>query len=101
MWSGLGTVPLENRDIVTLLTDGHGKPSLLAVHLQALADHDLDKPDAFDWYGTWKWLDALMGCAFDGKWCEYALGNTPEQRFLGTWSDGVPVTEAEVTDAPE
>jgi acetyl esterase/lipase len=99
MWSGLGMVPPENRDIVTLITDGHGKPSLLAVHLQALADYDLDKPDAFDWYGTWKWLDALMGCAFEGEWCEYALGNTPEQRFMGTWSDGVPVTEAEVTDA--
>jgi hypothetical protein len=29
-----------------------------------------------------------------------ALGNTPEQRFMGTWSDGVPVTEAVVTDDP-
>ena len=56
--------------------------------------------DAFDWYGTWKWLDALMSCAFDGEWCEVALGNTPEQRFMGEWSDGVPVTEASVTDDP-
>jgi hypothetical protein len=55
-------------------------------------------PDAYDWYGPWKWLDALMGCAFDGEWCEYALGNTPEQRSMGTWSDGTPVEEAVVTD---
>jgi hypothetical protein len=41
-----------------------------------------------------------MGCAFDATWCEFALGNTPEQRFLGTWSDGVLVTEAIVTDDP-
>ena len=41
-----------------------------------------------------------MGCAFDGEWCEYALGNTPEQRFMGTWSDGVPVAEPLVTDDP-
>jgi len=99
LWEGLDAVPLENRDIVTLATDGHGKPSLLAVHTQALAG-GADKPDAFDWYGTWKWLDALMGCAFAGDWCEYALGNTPEQRFMGTWSDGVPVAEAIVSDDP-
>jgi hypothetical protein len=43
---------------------------------------------------------SLMGCAFDGEWCEYALGNTSEQRFMGTLSDGVPVAEALVTDDP-
>ena len=83
---------------------GHGRarrPPLCAVHIQALAGHEVgDPPDAFDWYGTWKWLDALMSCAFAGEWCEYALGNTPEQRFMGEWSDGVPVTEAVVTDDP-
>jgi hypothetical protein len=41
-----------------------------------------------------------MGCAFDGEWCDYALGNTREQRYMGEWSDGVPVTEAVVTDDP-
>ena len=92
IWAGLGAVPLENRDVVTLVTDAHGRPALLAIHVQALAATTAsDPPDAFDWYGTWKWLDALMGCAFDGEWCESALGNTPEQRFMGTWSDGVPV----------
>jgi hypothetical protein len=47
--SGVDAVPLENRDIVTLITDGHGAPSLLAVHLQALANDRFDPPDAFDW----------------------------------------------------
>jgi acetyl esterase/lipase len=100
IWAGLEGLPLENRDLVRLVTDDHGRPALLAVHLQAFADHESNPPDAYDWYGTWKWLDALMGCAFDGQWCEVALGNTPEQRFMGTWSDGVPVTEAVVTDDP-
>jgi len=31
---------------------------------------------------------------------KYAFGNTPEQRFMGTWSDGVPVKELKVTDTP-
>lgn len=100
IWAGLKSVPRENRDVVRLVTDDHGRPALVATHLQALADHGYNPPDAFDWYGTWKWLDALMGCAFDGEWCEVALGNTTEQRFMGTWSDGVPVTEAVVTDDP-
>ena len=100
IWAGLGAVPLENRDVVTLVSDTRGKPALRAVHVQALANQVPYPPDAFDWYGTWKWLDALMGCAFDGEWCEVAFGNTPEQRFMGTWSDGVPVAEALVTDSP-
>jgi acetyl esterase/lipase len=102
IWGELEAVPLENRDVVTLVTDEHGQPALVAVHVQALAkDDSIFYPlDAFDWYGTWKWLDALMSCAFDGEWCDYALGNTPEQRFMGVWSDGVPVTEAVVTDDP-
>ena len=100
IWTGLAAVPLAHRDVVTLVTDNHVRPALLAVHLQALADDETDPPDPLDWYGTWKWLDALMACAFDGRWCEYALGDTPEQRFMGTWSDGVPVKEARVTDDP-
>jgi hypothetical protein len=28
------------------------------------------------------------------------LGNTPQQRFMGVWSDGVPVKELKVTDQP-
>ena len=106
IWAGLEGVPLENRDVVELVSDAHGNPPLLAVHIQALAAQDGAQalsgyaPDAYDWYGTWKWLDALMDCAFAGEWCEVALGNTPEQRFMGEWSDGVPVTEALVTDDP-
>ncbi|HEY2775293.1 MAG TPA: alpha/beta hydrolase fold domain-containing protein [Candidatus Binatia bacterium] len=56
--------------------------------------------DALDFYGTWKLLDALTDAAFFGKNREYALGNTPQQRFMGTWSDGVAVKELEVTTGP-
>ncbi|HEU4435454.1 MAG TPA: alpha/beta hydrolase [Pyrinomonadaceae bacterium] len=56
--------------------------------------------NALDFYGTWKLFDALCDAAFDGKNREYALGNTKEQRFMGLWSDGVPVKELKVTDTP-
>jgi pimeloyl-ACP methyl ester carboxylesterase len=56
--------------------------------------------NALDYYGTWKLFDALCDAAFYGKNREYALGNTPKQRFMGVWSDGVPVKEMKVTDKP-
>jgi hypothetical protein len=53
-----------------------------------------------DYYSTWKLFDALTDYAFYGIEQEYCLGNTPEQRFMGYWSDGVPVRELVVTDTP-
>lgn len=56
--------------------------------------------NALDFYGTWKLFDALCDAAFYGKNREYALGNTPQQRFMGRWSDGTQVKELKVTDKP-
>jgi pimeloyl-ACP methyl ester carboxylesterase len=56
--------------------------------------------NALDFYGTWKLFDGLCDAAFYNKNREYALGNTPQQRFMGVWSDGVPVQELKVTDKP-
>jgi pimeloyl-ACP methyl ester carboxylesterase len=56
--------------------------------------------NAMDFYGTWKLFDGLCDAAFYNKNREYALGNTPQQRFMGRWSDGVPVKELKVTDKP-
>lgn len=56
--------------------------------------------NALDYYGTWKLFDALCDAAFYGKNREYALGNTQQQRYMGVWSDGVPVKELKVTDKP-
>ncbi|WP_324717339.1 alpha/beta hydrolase [Carboxydochorda subterranea] len=53
-------------------------------------------PDALDYFGFWKLLDALLDAAFYGRCRAVALGDTPEQRFMGTWSDGVPVRPLEV-----
>jgi len=56
--------------------------------------------NAMDFYGTWKLFDGLCDAAFYGKNREYALGNTPQQRFMGLWSDGKPVKELKVSDKP-
>ena len=43
---------------------------------------------------------ALTDAAFHGRNREYALGNTPQQRYMGAWSDGRPVRELIVLDRP-
>jgi len=97
IWEWLTPLPAEQRDFLTLPSDDHGEPSLTADHVVPLTEPRPIDPlvalDALDWYGIWKLTDALMSCTFTGEWCEYAFGNTPEQRFMGTWGDGTPVTE--------
>jgi len=88
-------LPTADRDFVLMKTDPYGQPLLIANHQTAFQN-----VDALDWYGVWKLSDALLSCAFAGEDCEYALGDTPEQRFMGTWDDGAPVTELEVSDDP-
>jgi len=56
--------------------------------------------DALDYFGLWKLFDGLTDAAFFGTNRNYALGNTPEQRFMGVWSDGRPVKELIVTKHP-
>ncbi len=91
VWNTLASLPMTDRDFVIMAGDGHGSPPILAQH-----ETPVDALDAADRYSIWKLADALFACAFEGTWCEYALGNTPEQRFMGTWSDGVPVVELSV-----
>jgi hypothetical protein len=77
----------------------------LRIRLATRVSHDACDPEsmlvnALDYYGTWKLFDGLIDAAFTGKNRQYALGNTPQQRFMGVWSDGVPVKELRVTDKP-
>lgn len=119
-------VPAANKDFITLVTDDRGVPALRGSHRAPSApDPSYDNGegargvpnrgggsstpqrrgetptiDAMDFYGTWKLFDGLCDAAFDGKNREFALGNTPQQRFMGKWSDGVAVKELKVTDTP-
>lgn len=116
-------IPADNKDFVLVVSDTRGRPGLLAGHRAPTApDPDYDNgegdlsarrsngstqvdsrtpmTDAIDFYGLWKLFDALCEAAFYGKNREFALGNTPQQRFMGKWSDGTPVKELVVTDKP-
>jgi len=93
-------IPLDRKDFIIQRTDRHGKPALVADHVAPLCIPGSSNVDAMDYFSTWKLFDALTDYAFYGAEQEYCLGNTPEQRFMGYWSDDVPVEELLVTDTP-
>lgn len=99
LWAGLGRLPAANRDYVLVRSDEHGTPPLVADHFLSLSGSG-NPPDALDFYGPWKLLDGLQDCATRRQDCRVALGGAAQQRFMGRWSDGVPVTPLQVTDSP-
>ena len=91
-------VASKDKNYIYVISDLHGAPALSSDHLDPCGtlpsqNHD-QRVDAHDYYGYWKWLDGLTDAAFYGNNREFALGNTPEQRFMGKWSDGIPVVES-------
>jgi len=99
LWGALGHIPAASKDYLLVRSDNHGTPALVADHFLSLSGSG-NPPDALDFYGPWKLLDGLQSCAIARRACRFALGGTAEQRFMGRWSDGVPVTALQVTDKP-
>ncbi len=91
----LTSVPARDKDLVLVSPDTHGEPGLSAFHGVCAGAAG----DAYDWGFCWKVWDALRSCAYVKLNCRWALGNTPEHRYLGTWSDGVPIVGLKVQDA--
>jgi len=53
-------------------------------------------PDALDFFAYWKLSEGLLDAAFRGQNRNFALGNTADERFMGTYSDGTPLAPLEV-----
>ncbi|MCC6573294.1 MAG: alpha/beta hydrolase fold domain-containing protein [Planctomycetes bacterium] len=85
----------ENKNLVEFRSDNYGDEVLVADHFTPTAGKD--DADFFDWYGYWKLFDGLCDAAFRGINRQYALGDTPEQRFMGRFDDGHMVNELRVT----
>jgi hypothetical protein len=101
IFQGTPQISAENKNYIIVHTDRHGTPELVADHRAPIASslwpHSVN---ALDYYAFWKLFDALTDAAFYGKNREFAIGNTPQQRFMGRWSDGTPVRELTVTTSP-
>jgi acetyl esterase/lipase len=114
----IGHIPNQNKDFVVTYSDNHGNPDLHADHFSICsppAGSDCYPPDptdpsripeterrtdALDFFAHWKAWVSLQSCANEGTLCEHALGNTPEHRRMGVWSDGTQVREQVIADAP-
>lgn len=99
LWAAMPRVSLDRRDYVIIQSDGHGAPPLTADHLFTQGEVGGGDVDALDWFGSWKFFDALTGCAFAKVGCD-TLNGSGAETFMGMWSDGVPVKPAIVTDDP-
>jgi pimeloyl-ACP methyl ester carboxylesterase len=93
----LRQIPRRNKSLVMTHSDAHGTPPLSSKH--GVCAGVRGSADAYDWNFCWKVWDALRSCAYDGSDCRYALGNTPQHRSNGRWSDGKPVIPLKIRDA--
>lgn len=102
-------VPTTHKNLVRQFSDSLGTPPLSSTHFEPLSVDTsnsiynngevtlativspLVPPDAVDFYCYWKLWDALYNCALNGTDCDVAFGDTPQQRFMGDWSNGTPV----------
>lgn len=93
----LGHIPESNKNLVMTYTDGHGTPVLNTTHGVSMSS----PTDAYDYNFIWKSFDAMRSCALNGTYCGQGMGDTPEHRSNGYWSDGVPVKPLKIqTFAP-
>jgi hypothetical protein len=100
IFSSSDQIPFDQKDFIIQRTDQYGSPELIANHLAPVCIPNSSSVDAMDYYSTWKLFDALTDYAFYGKNQNFCLGDTPDQRFMGYWSDGTAVKELTVTDTP-
>jgi hypothetical protein len=94
----LVSIPKADKNLVLTEPDGHGEPALSSTH--GVCAGARGQANAYDWNFCWKVWDALRSAAYNhGADRGFALGNTPEQRNNGVWSDGTPIVPLEVQDA--
>jgi hypothetical protein len=105
----LGQIPAANKSLVLTSDDSRGRPALQAIHGVCAGPGAPDTTpgighypvDAYDWGFCWRSFDALRACALYGTDCRYALGDTPQNRYVGAWGDGVPIIALKIqTRAP-
>lgn len=98
-WRAMRLLPGRQRAHLALVDDRYGAPALVADAAAPLAA-GAGALDALDWRGAWRWLDALLACRREGRWCAHVLEDPAVQVDLGRWSDGWPVGAARLGAGP-
>jgi hypothetical protein len=98
-------IPDSQKVFIELFSDSMPGYRLAANHATPTGPADVGgREDALDYYGVYKFIDAISDFVFTGaaKAGEIALGpGSAGQRFMGAWPDKRPVTECTVTHRPE
>lgn len=90
-------VKAKNKNLVEVRSSTYADSPIIAEHRTPAAPTTATEMiDVFDYYAYWKLFDGLSDAAFHGKNRDYALGDTPEQKFMGNYSDGRPFEELKV-----
>ncbi len=128
MFYGADNLRTRDKNYLTFLSDLHGSPPVVADKFAPLSrptpwiDRELEMRrnefvklypqatfarftrcqnlDAMDWCGAWRLFDSLADMAFSKGSRREVFGDTPEQRFMGDWSDGKPLRGLWATDRP-
>ena len=118
----------RDKSYLTMLSDTHGTPALMADRFAPLAPieplyvREVEKRrweflnafrkgphtrfvrsrgiDAMDFLGSWRLFDAMIQILRENGDRKAVFDNTEEQRFMGQWSDGKPVRGFISTDRP-
>lgn len=107
---------VSQRNLIRQFPDDYSKPKIRAGHNESYSLYTAfdsgnrnmtakrakrkSALDAVDYFGYWKLFDALADCTRNSTHCQVAFGDTPEQRFMGEWSDGTTVRNLEI-EVPE
>lgn len=100
LWPMLDAIPADRKDYVTIRSDDRGTPPVIADHAAVGTGNRDDGIDVIDWFAMWRSHDALVACATTGEECATALGDTPEHRSMGEWSDGTAIVPLLITQGP-
>lgn len=103
IWSKIQYLPCANRNFIMLRNHRAGNGTTISSdHLFPLTGTDSTvtaQYNVLDFYGTWKFSEALFNCVFYGTDCDYALGKGPNVTNMGLWSNGTPYAPAVIVDS--
>jgi hypothetical protein len=99
-------IPDSEKEFVILLSDSNAAAGckLVADHtVPTNRNHGCERVDALDYYGVYRYFDALADYTFTGseeaKCIAFGHGSA-KQRFMGLWPDSTPVREALIDVEP-
>jgi acetyl esterase/lipase len=103
VWNGIGHIAPANKDFLYVRSDSTGTPAQIADHYfpNNSGAGTNATVDARDFNVTYRLSVAALNCAFRGADCNIAFGNgSPEQLFMGNWSNGAPVMPLQFVTNP-